>query len=136
MRPTGAGIIGAGNIGRAHARAYLENRGVCRLVSAADLDYDRAKQFAAEFGIEADRDAAHLLAREEIDAVSVCTLEGTHREVATAVARAGKHILLEKPIAVSLEDADAIIHAAREAGVVLMVGHTKRFDPRAARARR
>ena len=135
MRPIRVGIIGAGNMGKAHALAYEQNGARCRLVAAADVDRSRAERFAGDFGIEPEADVASLLARDDIDAVSVCTIEGTHRPIVESAAHAGKQILLEKPIAVRLEDADAMIRAVKSAGIKFMVCQSKRFDARCAQAR-
>ena len=136
MSITRIGIVGAGNMGRAHATAYRQNRGRCEVVAVTDINRDSAEAFARDFGVDAEKDAASLVAREDVQAVSVCTVEGTHRPIVEAAAVAGKHVLVEKPLAIRLEDADAMIDAAHRARVKLMVCHTRRFDARCVGAQR
>ena len=80
-------------------------------------------------------DIGELLADASIDVVDICLPTPLHRDVAIAALRAGKHVLVEKPIALTLEDADAMINAAREANRLLMVAHVLRFFPAFAEAR-
>ena len=87
-------------------------------------------------GIDCYTDYRELCARKDIQMVSIATPESQHLEPVLAVRRRGKHILLEKPIATSLEDAHRIIEAARKANVLLMVGHILRFDNNYATVKR
>ncbi len=120
------GVIGVGAIGRNHARIYaaLES---ADLVAIYDADPERARALAAEFGTEAVGSVAELVAR--VDAASVATPTVTHREIATQLLSAGKHVLVEKPISDSVDDAKAMIALAAEKGCVLQVGHIERFNP-------
>ncbi len=120
------GVVGVGHLGRHHARLYSSLPGV-RLVGVADRDLDRARQIAAEHGCEAFREAGELAGR--VAAASVATPTVHHREAAVALLAGGADVLVEKPIAPSLGDADAILEAARGAGRLVMVGHTERFNP-------
>ena len=86
-------------------------------------------------GAAAYSDFTELLRRDDLDAVSVCTPDGLHREPCERAFEGGRHVLVEKPIATTVEDAEAIVAAARRAGVVLLVGHCLRFDPRYDQAR-
>ncbi len=125
------GVVGVGVMGTQHAEAYARNP-LCELVAVADVRPESAEAAAERFGAAAYGGAAEMLAECEVDAVSVCTSDGAHVEPALACFAAGKHVLLEKPIATTIDDADAIIDAASRAGVRLLVGHIVRFDPRYA----
>ena len=80
-------------------------------------------------------DFAELLRRDDLDAVSVCTPDGLHREPCEQALAGGRHVLVEKPIATTVADAEAIVAAARRADATLLVGHCLRFDPRYDQAR-
>ncbi|MFF5126937.1 Gfo/Idh/MocA family protein [Streptomyces syringium] len=126
------GIIGCGVMGRLQARvltSYPPLAGRARLVAMASSSRDSAgaRQAAAETGC-ASTDVASLLARDDIDAVSVCTPSGLHAELGRAALAAGKHVMVEKPIDVSVRAADQLIEAARQAGRVLAVMSQRRFD--------
>ena len=117
----GYGIIGCGWVASAHAWGVrvLYDEGV-RLVAVADNDVGRAKQLAGEFGVEAVyADYGDLLARGDIDAVSVCLPDWLHRDVTVAAARAGKHVLCEKPLALDLARADEMVRECEASGVGL-----------------
>lgn len=123
------GVIGLGLMGLRHARVYAQLPGV-RLVAVADVDQARLDEARRILPAEPYADFQELLARDDVDAVSICTPDEFHRAPAEAAASAGKHMLLEKPIATSLADGQAIVEACRRAGVLLTVGHLLRFDPR------
>ncbi|MGH2449416.1 MAG: Gfo/Idh/MocA family protein, partial [Chloroflexota bacterium] len=97
------------------------------LVAVVDTDGTRAAEVAGRHGAEAFTEIESALARDDVDAVSIVTPEAFHREPAVKAARAGKHVLLEKPIATTVEDGKAIVAAARAAGVRLTVGFESRF---------
>ena len=120
------GVVGVGAIGRNHARIYagLES---ADLVCIYDANQEHARALAAEFGTEAVDTVDELVAR--VDSASVATPTVTHREIATMLLSAGKHVLVEKPIADSVDDARAMIALANENGCVLQVGHIERFNP-------
>jgi predicted dehydrogenase len=120
------GVVGVGHLGRHHARLYADLP-EARLVAVADRDLDRARAVAAEFGCEAVADASELAGR--VAAASVATPTVHHREAAVTLLSAGADVLVEKPIAGSLADADAILAAAQASGRLVMVGHTERFNP-------
>jgi UDP-N-acetylglucosamine 3-dehydrogenase len=90
---------------------------------------------SATLGVQGYVDYRQLLEREDIDAVSICTTDERHVEPAVAAAQAGKHVFVEKPLALTPQECDRIIHATDVAGVSLMVGHILRFDPRYVAAR-
>jgi UDP-N-acetyl-2-amino-2-deoxyglucuronate dehydrogenase len=119
--------VGAGVIGELHAEAIGIVPGA-RLVAVTDVVPESAKELADSYGCAAEPDLEALLARPDIDVVSVCVPSGMHAEVGTKAARAGKHLVIEKPIDVTLEAADRLIAAARDAGVVMTVISQHRFD--------
>jgi predicted dehydrogenase len=127
--PLRVGVIGLGFFGERHARIYasLPN---AKLVAVCDKDHERANAVGSTLGATALTDADTLLARDDIDAVSICLPDRLHVDAAVAAARRGKAILLEKPLAHDYEAARKIVDAAETSGARLMVGHILRFDPR------
>lgn len=123
------GVIGLGFFGALHARIYTELPNA-ELIAIAEVDPARREAAAKRFGCEAYADYAQLLTRDDIHAISICTPDLMHVEPAIAAARAGKAVLLEKPMAHTGEAAQRIKAEFDSAGVRLMVGHVLRFDPR------
>jgi predicted dehydrogenase len=134
-RPIRVAIVGGGIVGVEHAAAYAAEPG-CEVVAFVGRDRDRTDRVAARFGARPYLDIGTMLEAERVDAVSVCTPTGLHRPFVEAAARAGAHVLLEKPMATSVADCDAIAAACASAGVVLMLGFTHRFHPELIEARR
>ncbi|HID05964.1 MAG TPA: Gfo/Idh/MocA family oxidoreductase, partial [Armatimonadetes bacterium] len=129
MPKMGFGIIGAGVWGETHAMTYSAHPDA-ELVMVCDLDAERARTIAENYNArEWTTDYENLLARDDIQAVSIVTPDFAHREIAVAAAQAGKHILVEKPLATTIEDCEAIINAAKQANVKLMVDFHNRFNP-------
>ena len=127
-----AALIGCGNIGAGgHLPAYAHIP-EAELVAVCDAVEDLVRAAAERSGATAFADYQQLLARDDIDMVDICLPTYLHGEVATAAAEAGKHILCEKPMALSAEAADAMIEAAQKARVKLMIGQVRRFDHRYA----
>jgi UDP-N-acetyl-2-amino-2-deoxyglucuronate dehydrogenase len=124
----GFGIVGAGVIAGIHAQAIAALPGA-RLVAVTDVVPERARAFAETHAGAAEASLGALLDREDIDVVSVCVPSGLHAEVGVQVAAAGKHLVVEKPIDVTLAAADRLINAARTAGVAMTVISQHRFDP-------
>jgi UDP-N-acetyl-2-amino-2-deoxyglucuronate dehydrogenase len=124
----GIGIIGTGVISATHAEAIAAIPGA-RLIAVTDVVPERAREFAASRDCAAEPSLDALLARDDIDVVSVCVPSGLHAEVGIQVAAAGKHLVVEKPIDVSLAAADRLIEAVDAAGVALTVISQHRFDP-------
>lgn len=120
------GVVGVGAIGRNHARIYSELESA-DLVAIYDANEEHARALAEEFGTEAVGSLDELISR--VDAASVSTPTSTHREIATSLIEQGKHVLVEKPISDSVDDAKAMIDLAKEKGCVLQVGHIERFNP-------
>ena len=137
MAPTyRVAIIGCGSIARAHACAYT-SLSQCAIVAAADISQDALDRFAEQYGVSRLYTSyEEMLAAERPDIVSVCTWPPQHPEPVIAAARAGvKGIVCEKPMALSLAEADRMNEAARASGSVLIVGHQRRFNPRYRQAR-
>ncbi|MGA2976803.1 MAG: Gfo/Idh/MocA family oxidoreductase [Spirochaetia bacterium] len=121
------GIIGTGIMGRRHAEVYSTLEGV-ELAAIADPCKEKLEEVGKAFGVAGKYSDYHdLLASKEIDAVSICTPDHLHREPAIDSAEAKKDILLEKPIATSIEDAEAILASVKKNKVKLMVGFSARF---------
>ncbi|WP_413724249.1 Gfo/Idh/MocA family protein [Sodalis sp. RH16] len=129
------GVIGAGFMGAMHARVYQQLYGV-EVIGIADPDVARCEALKQWIpAVQCFSDYQEMLALPDLDMVSICTKDDFHLAPALASAKAGKHIFLEKPIAATLEDGQAIVDAARDAGVRLGIGFLLRFDPRYSRAR-
>jgi predicted dehydrogenase len=126
MEKIRAAVIGVGYLGRFHAQKYalLED---CRLVGVVDSDAEVAARVATEIQAPAFGDYRALLGK--VDAVSVVTPTPSHYEIARAFLEAGAHVLVEKPISESTEQAEQLIGVARQRGRVLQVGHLERFNP-------
>ncbi|APO47803.1 Gfo/Idh/MocA family oxidoreductase [Paenibacillus sp. FSL H7-0942] len=122
-------VFGCGAIAeRRHIPEYAANENV-ELVAFADPVVERAEKMAETYGGKAYSSYEELLANETVDAVSVCTPNYLHAPMAIAAANAGKHVLVEKPMAVSTEEGEQMIEAAKKNGVYLMVGHNQRLMP-------
>jgi UDP-N-acetylglucosamine 3-dehydrogenase len=135
LPPLDVAVIGLGRIGYPYAR-ILSQLPQAGLAAVCDLEPQTAEQVGRELGVPAYTDFHQMLeAQPAIRAVCVCTSDPAHREPCVAAAQRGKHILVEKPLALTIEDGTAILQAAETAGVKLMVGHILRFDPRYAAAR-
>jgi predicted dehydrogenase len=120
-------VIGAGFMGSLLARIGHALPYAC-CVAVADVDGERAQVLAHQCEATAYQDYREMLKRERLEAVIVATPEFDHREPALAAARQGCHLFVEKPLATTLDDADAIIDACSDAGTQLMVGHILRFE--------
>lgn len=120
------GVTGAGYIGAEQARVIDGLEGA-ELVAVHSGTGEGARRVAAELGCEVAETLIELVARDDIDALIVASPNNLHREPVELAAQHGKHVFCEKPFALSLEDADAMIAACREAGVTLMVGHMMHF---------
>ena len=119
-------VVGVGYLGRFHAQKYASLPG-CELVAVADAHPDVGGAVASELGTRAVADYRELLGK--VAAVSIVTPTATHFEIARAFLESGTHVLVEKPITESVEQARTLVAAARRAGRVLQVGHLERFNP-------
>ena len=122
-------IIGTGAIASAHIRAYRQFSGRCNIVAICDIYPEKAVKSAQTHNIKVDiySDYKEMLQRPDIDLVSICTPPYTHAELSIAFLHAGKHVLVEKPMASSLEECDAMNQAQRMSGKILSVVSQNRF---------
>ncbi len=124
------GVIGIGYLGQHHARIYSElgsEMGSVRLVGIVDTDRDRAGEISDKYGCEVFGDYRDILGG--VDALSIVTPTTMHYQTALDCIKAGKDILIEKPITATVEEADKLIDAADKAGTIIQVGHLERFNP-------
>ena len=134
--PLGLCVLGCGDFAATFARSIAELRGEIDLYFAS-RDLSKAREYAARFnGIDAFGDYAAAAADPRVDAVYVCTPHHLHLEHVALAAREGKHALVEKPIAATLDDAQAMIQLADSAGVTLMVAENWRFHPAMSETKR
>src|SRR6187401_2955634 len=126
-RPLRVGVVGVGVMGSNHARVFAGLPGT-ELVGVADPDRKQADFVARTLGCVAVSDVNELLERD-VDAITIAAPTHLHRDIALACIARGVHVMVEKPIASSVEEGREIINVARRAGVTLMVGHVERFNP-------
>jgi predicted dehydrogenase len=133
--PVGIVLVGCGGIGRCHAAA-IAALPEARLVATVDIDMERARDFVKRFGAETfASDLAPLLARDDVDAVVIATANNLHAPLAIQALDAGKHVMVQKPMAMTLAEADAMVAAADRAGKQLMVSFFEFFHPAFRRAK-
>jgi predicted dehydrogenase len=120
------GVAGIGHLGNYHLQKYHKMRG-CRIVGVSDTAPERARQAADLYGCEVLADCRKLA--EMVDVVSIAVPTGAHHEVASVFLKAGVHVLLEKPITVTLAEADDLIALAEAKGLILQIGFVERFNP-------
>jgi len=125
MEPTKCAVIGVGYLGKFHAEKYAALP-ECRLVAVADTDREAAERVAGKLGIRLVSDYRELLG--QVDAVSIVVPTSQHYQVARDFLEAGADVLVEKPITVTVAEADQLIHLAQERRRILMVGHLERFN--------
>jgi phthalate 4,5-cis-dihydrodiol dehydrogenase len=126
MADLGAAVVGTGNIARAVGRAIDAVPGI-RLIAAADVRVDRAQAFTSQFGGEAHDDYRRMIRRDDVEVVFVTLPTGLHADPVVEIARAGKHIYVEKPMAMTVAECDRMIEAVERAGVHLLVAQTEEF---------
>jgi predicted dehydrogenase len=132
-QPVRVGVVGLGYWGPNLARNFAASGG-CELVWLCDADEEKRERLAPAFPKARRTDAlADLLADETLDAIVLATPVPTHAELAIAVAQAGKHCFVEKPLATTAADAERAVAAAEQAGKILMVGHLLEYHPAVAR---
>jgi UDP-N-acetylglucosamine 3-dehydrogenase len=124
-----AGVVGLGMMGRNHVRVWDESVPGVELVAMADPDPAAVQRASAGRRARGYSEPERMLAEEELDLVSIVTPTGLHLPVTVAALRAGANVLVEKPIAATREEAEAMIAAAADAGRMLTVGHIERFNP-------
>ena len=132
----GIGIIGCGKIAQVrHIPEYAEHKDA-KLVGFYDINQERAAALAAQHGGTAYATVEELLANPDIDAVSVCAANFAHAELTIAALNAGKHVLCEKPMAITLAECEAMVEAAKKNNKFLMIGHNQRLAKAHAMARK
>jgi predicted dehydrogenase len=121
------GVIGVGWFGNFHSRIYDYMAG-SNLVGVYDLDQKKVEGLASDLGVIGYKSLDQMLSDDSIEAVSICVKDQFHLEPVIAACNAGKHIFLEKPLALTLEECDQIIEASKDADIKLMIGHLLRFN--------
>jgi predicted dehydrogenase len=131
------GIIGCGGISKPHVRGYLRVPDQARVAAVADIVPQQAEERAKQAGgAHVYTDYRDMLEQEELDAVDICLPHHLHKDAIIAAARAGKHILCEKPLCLSMDEASVVQQAVQESGVTLMCAHNQLLLPSVQEARR
>jgi predicted dehydrogenase len=134
--PIRVGIIGGGSIAQAHLDGYLLAGDRARVAAVADIDLEHAQRSADRAGgAEIFSDYRELIASPRVDAVDICLPHHLHADAIVAAAAAGKHVLCEKPLCLTVEEAEAVGQAVTASGITLMCAHNQLFLPAVARAR-
>src|SRR5262245_4374231 len=122
-------VIGVGHLGQHHARiqAQIAAQDQLRFVSVCDLNAERARSVAEKWQVDSTTDWRTLVGK--VDAVSLAVPTESHAEIACGLLAAGIHVLVEKPISRTLDEADQMIAATKKGNAVLQVGHAERFNP-------
>jgi len=128
LKTVGVAVIGVGAWGKNHARIFSELK-QAHLITISDRNADRAKQLADKFGTEYSVDVEKVLARDDVDAITICTPTVTHADLALQAIESGKAVLIEKPMTDTVQQAQRIIDAAKAANSMIMVGFVERFNP-------
>lgn len=124
--PVGFGVVGCGMIAGFHAKAIGDVRGA-KLVAGFDTFAGAAERYSNEYGVDTYTNLDEMLARDDLDVVTICTPSGAHMEPAVAAAKAGKHVIVEKPLEITLKRCDTIIQACEDNGVQLATIFPSRF---------
>ena len=128
MKKLGVGVIGTGFWGRNHARVFKELEET-ELLAVCDINAERAKNVAKQFGVRAYTNMGKMLKRKDIEAVSICTWSLTLAKEALKALKTRKHVLVEKPMATNVKQAEKLLEMAEEKGLHLTVGFLMRFIP-------
>ncbi|MCD6096028.1 MAG: Gfo/Idh/MocA family oxidoreductase [Thermoprotei archaeon] len=136
MRRVNVGVIGLGTWGEVHVKAF-KSIPYANLIAVCDIRHERAREIASKYGIKkVYTDYEKLIEDNDVDAVTIALPDFLHRDPAVKAAEAGKHVLVEKPLATTVEDAEAIVRVAEKAGVKLMVDFHNRWNPPFVHAKR
>jgi predicted dehydrogenase len=135
LRPIRIGLIGAGGIAQAHVAGYRRNPGKVVFAAVADPVTANAERYAGEFDARIYDDYRVMLAEADIDAVDICLPHHLHRDAILAAAAAGKHVLCEKPLCLTPEEAVEIEEAVAASGITVMCAHNQLFLPPVAKAK-
>jgi len=131
MNQVGFALVGCGSIAVKHLEA-IRQVPTAQMMAVYDADPDQAKKFAAQYGTAYVETFPELLRKDEVQVIDICAPSAFHAELAKASAQAGKHVLVEKPMALTLADADEMIEACAKAGVKLSVVLQNRYKPAVA----
>ena len=134
MRTVNVGVIGVGAMGENHVRVYHKIE-EANLIAVSDVSERALKKIEKKYGAKGYTDYCELLQNPDIEVVSVCVPTTFHHAVVMEAIKHKKHILVEKPIAFTLTEAEEMIEAAKEAGVILATGHVERFNPAVQKAK-
>ncbi len=134
MRTVNVGVIGVGAMGENHVRVYHKME-EANLLAVSDVSERALKKIEKKYGAKGYTDYSELLENPDIEVVSVCVPTTFHYSVVMEALKHKKHVLVEKPIAFTLNEAEEMIAAAKEAGVVLATGHVERFNPAVQKAK-
>ena len=134
LRTVNVGVIGVGAMGENHVRVYHKLK-EANLLAVSDVSERALKKIERKYGAKGYNDYGELLKNPEIEAVSVCVPTTLHHAVVMEAIKNKKHVLIEKPIAFTLKEAEEMIAAAKEAGVILATGHVERFNPAVQKAK-
>jgi predicted dehydrogenase len=133
--PIRIGLIGAGGIAVAHVAGYRHNPDTVVFAAVADPMTGNAERLAAPFGARVYSDYETMLAEADIDAVDICLPHHLHKDAIVAAARAGKHVLCEKPLCLTADEAIEVSDAVAASGITVMCAHNQLFQPAVARAK-
>ena len=134
MKTVNVGVIGVGAMGENHVRVYHKME-EANLIAVSDVSERALKKIEKKYGAKGYTDYCELLQNPDIEVVSVCVPTTFHHAVVMEAIKHKKHILVEKPIAFTLTEAEEMIEAAKEAGVILATGHVERFNPAVQKAK-
>jgi myo-inositol 2-dehydrogenase/D-chiro-inositol 1-dehydrogenase len=128
------GVIGAGRIGKVHAASISQRIEQAEVIAIADPDIDEAEQLTRKLGIPmVSKDPMDIIQHADVDAVVICSPTDTHTEYIRACASQKKHIFCEKPVDLNLDKIKNILEVVNDAGIQMMVGFNRRFDPNFAK---
>lgn len=133
MRKLGVLVVGCGSWGRNHARVFADLKNAS-LIAVCDTNIKTAREIGEKYAVDWYTDLKRVLNRTDVEAVTICTPTITHAEIALLAIEAGKHILVEKPMTNTVEEAKILIDAARDQGVQIAVGFVERFNPAICKA--
>jgi len=127
MEKIKVGVIGVGSMGKNHVRSYAALKHICNFVGIYDIEQARSEEIAKSYGVKSFKSLDDLM--EEVDAVNIATPTSTHYVIALEALKKGLHILLEKPITATIEEAQHLLKVAKKRNLIIQVGHIERFNP-------
>ena len=127
MNKLKVGVIGVGSMGKNHVRSYAALKNICNLIGVYDVDQQLAQEIADSYGVKSFSSLDKLM--EEVDAVNIATPTTTHFNIAKKALKNNLHILLEKPITDTIDQAEKLLQEASDRDLTIHVGHIERFNP-------